>query len=219
MNLKCDIVTFCDLLLRAVNASTRPRPVCTYYLQFIISSPRLCNMTHVSSLLIRRTSLCIASAVDKSLSVSLSDAREAMINAVVDMLSSYRSSLHSGGQTAGQLMSPFQLRLVPLYILAMLKSVYFPLCLLLRDCAYLLCLLCLIHEPQSVVMRFLVTYLPYYNGFFNFLPVLFGRFQLILLACFEGFNEDIRKAWIVIMSSAVNGSLLYKSRSRNSVDN
>lgn len=62
------------------------------------------------------------SAVDKSLSASLGDAREAMINAAVDMLSAYGSCL-SAGQRLGQLPCLYQLRLVPLYVLAMLKSV------------------------------------------------------------------------------------------------
>ena len=62
-------------------------------------------------------------AVDKSLSSSLTDARDAMINAVVDMLSSYRASQSGSNQFAGQLPCPYQLRLIPLYVLAMLKSV------------------------------------------------------------------------------------------------
>jgi protein transport protein SEC24 len=64
-------------------------------------------------------------AVDKSLSASLADAREAMINAVVDMLASYRSTLSNPSQFIGQLPCPYQLRLVPLYVLAMLKSTAF----------------------------------------------------------------------------------------------
>lgn len=62
------------------------------------------------------------SAVDKSISATLGDARDAMINAAVDMLSAYGSSLNAG-QRQGQLPCLHQLRLVPLYILAMLKSV------------------------------------------------------------------------------------------------
>ena len=62
-------------------------------------------------------------AVDKSLSSSLSDAREALINAAVDMLSAYRATLSSAAQYPGQLLSSYQLRLIPLYALALLKSV------------------------------------------------------------------------------------------------
>jgi len=61
-------------------------------------------------------------AVDKSLSSSLADARDALINAVVDMLTAYRS-VQGGGQSSCQLLCPYQLRHVALYVLAMLKSV------------------------------------------------------------------------------------------------
>lgn len=56
------------------------------------------------------------------MSACLSDAREAMINAVVDMLSAFGSTL-SAGQRLGQLPCLYQMRLVPLFVLAMLKSV------------------------------------------------------------------------------------------------
>jgi len=65
--------------------------------------------------------LCVT-AVDKSLSSSLSDARDALINAVVDMLTAYRT-VQGVGQSTSQLPCPYQLRHVALYVLAMLKSV------------------------------------------------------------------------------------------------
>jgi len=52
----------------------------------------------------------------------LSDAREALINAVVDMLTAYRT-VQSIAQSSSQLPCPYQLRHVALYVLAMLKSV------------------------------------------------------------------------------------------------
>ncbi|XP_060042257.1 protein transport protein Sec24B isoform X3 [Erinaceus europaeus] len=59
-------------------------------------------------------------AVDRSISSSLSDARDALVNAVVDSLSAYGSTVphlqHSG------LMAPTSLRLFPLYVLALLKQ-------------------------------------------------------------------------------------------------
>jgi len=64
---------------------------------------------------------CVA-AVDKSLSSSLSDSRDALINAVVDMLTAYRG-VQGVGQSASQLACPYQLRHVAVYVLAMLKSV------------------------------------------------------------------------------------------------
>jgi len=64
----------------------------------------------------------VSSAVDKSLSSSLSDARDALINAVVDMLTAYHS-VQSVGQSSSQLLCPYQLRHAALCVLAMLKSV------------------------------------------------------------------------------------------------
>ncbi|KAF6082881.1 SEC24-like protein A, COPII coat complex component [Phyllostomus discolor] len=59
-------------------------------------------------------------AVDRSLTASLSDARDALVNAVIDSLSAYRSSVLGGHQPG--LMVPFSLRLFPLFVLALLKQ-------------------------------------------------------------------------------------------------
>ncbi|XP_075397683.1 protein transport protein Sec24A isoform X2 [Tenrec ecaudatus] len=59
-------------------------------------------------------------AVDRSVTASLSDARDALVNAVIDSLSAYRSSVLSN-QHPG-LMVPFSLRLFPLFVLALLKQ-------------------------------------------------------------------------------------------------
>ena len=64
----------------------------------------------------------LISAVDKSLNQSMSDARDALVNSAIDMLSSYGGSLTSA-QRLGQLPVPHSLRLMPLYVLALLKSV------------------------------------------------------------------------------------------------
>ncbi|XP_043484363.1 protein transport protein Sec24A [Leptopilina heterotoma] len=61
-------------------------------------------------------------AVDRSLQSSLSDARDALINAAVDMLSSYKVSQSS---TIAGLLAPENLKLLPLYIIALLKCVAF----------------------------------------------------------------------------------------------
>ena len=58
--------------------------------------------------------------MDRSLKTSLSDAREAFINAGIDILSTYKTV--DGSYGAG-LMAPSNLMLIPLYILALLKSV------------------------------------------------------------------------------------------------
>ena len=61
-------------------------------------------------------------AVDRSLQSSLSDARDALINAAIDMLSAYKLSQSSSGSG---LMAPDNLKLLPLYIIALLKCVSF----------------------------------------------------------------------------------------------
>ncbi|XP_066135906.1 protein transport protein Sec24B isoform X4 [Saccopteryx bilineata] len=59
-------------------------------------------------------------AVDRSISSSLSDARDALVNAVVDSLSAYGSTV-SNLQHSG-LIAPCSLKLFPLYVLALLKQ-------------------------------------------------------------------------------------------------
>ncbi|KAL8561632.1 hypothetical protein ACOMHN_001364 [Nucella lapillus] len=65
-------------------------------------------------------------AVDRSLSSSMEDAREALMNACQDMLTAYASQIPAS-QRVGALVAPAPLRLLPLYSLAMLKSVAFKL--------------------------------------------------------------------------------------------
>lgn len=67
---------------------------------------------------------CSRSAVDRSVTASLGDARDALINAAIDTLASYRSSVLSVQQPG--LLAPACLRLFPLYILALLKHVRQP---------------------------------------------------------------------------------------------
>uniref|UniRef100_A0A1A8J987 SEC24 family, member B n=1 Tax=Nothobranchius kuhntae TaxID=321403 RepID=A0A1A8J987_NOTKU len=66
------------------------------------------------------TCLLANMAIDRSISSSLSDARDALVNAVVDFVSAYRSSV-SNLQQSG-LVVPAVMRLFPLYILALLKQ-------------------------------------------------------------------------------------------------
>ncbi|XP_056140423.1 protein transport protein Sec24A [Lampris incognitus] len=66
------------------------------------------------------TGLLASMAVDRSVSASLSDARDAMTNAAIDSLASYRQSILTIQQPG--LLAPACLRLFPLYILALLKQ-------------------------------------------------------------------------------------------------
>lgn len=59
-------------------------------------------------------------AVDRSMQSSLSDAREAFINVAIDILTSYKMSQNLGTATSG-LIAPNCLKLLPLYISALLK--------------------------------------------------------------------------------------------------
>ncbi|XP_027251510.1 protein transport protein Sec24B isoform X3 [Cricetulus griseus] len=59
-------------------------------------------------------------AVDRSVSSSLSDARDALVNAVVDPLSAYSSAVSSVPRSV--LTAPSSLKLLPLYVLALLKQ-------------------------------------------------------------------------------------------------
>ncbi|XP_030360275.1 protein transport protein Sec24A isoform X2 [Strigops habroptila] len=66
------------------------------------------------------TGLLANMAVDRSVSATLSDARDALVNAVIDSLSAYRSAVLSIQQPG--LTAPSSLRLFPLYVLALLKQ-------------------------------------------------------------------------------------------------
>ncbi|XP_069486977.1 protein transport protein Sec24B isoform X2 [Ambystoma mexicanum] len=59
-------------------------------------------------------------AVDRSISSSLADARDALLNAVVDSLATYGSTLSHQQQTT--VIAPVSLKLFPLYLLALLKQ-------------------------------------------------------------------------------------------------
>lgn len=66
------------------------------------------------------TCLLANMAIDRAVSSSLSDARDALVNAVVDFVSAYKSNM-SNLQQSG-LVVPAGMRLLPLYILALLKQ-------------------------------------------------------------------------------------------------
>ncbi|XP_076836934.1 protein transport protein Sec24A-like [Brachyhypopomus gauderio] len=66
------------------------------------------------------TGLLASMAVDRSVTASMTDARDAMTNAVIDSLTSYRNSVLAVQQPG--LLAPACLRLFPLYILGLLKQ-------------------------------------------------------------------------------------------------
>lgn len=62
-------------------------------------------------------------AVDRSVTSNVADAREAFINATVDVLSAFRIAQNLPTGQTGQLVAPRSLALMPMYILALLKHV------------------------------------------------------------------------------------------------
>ncbi|XP_013098692.2 protein transport protein Sec24A [Stomoxys calcitrans] len=60
-------------------------------------------------------------AVDRSITSNISDAREAFINATVDILNAFKIAQNLPSGQSGQLIAPRSLALMPLYILALLK--------------------------------------------------------------------------------------------------
>lgn len=60
--------------------------------------------------------------MDRSVAGSLSDAREAMVNACVDCLGSF-AAMHSSSQVSGTVLATPNLRHLPLYVLGLLKHV------------------------------------------------------------------------------------------------
>lgn len=65
--------------------------------------------------------LLLCPAVDRSVTASLGDARDALTNAAIDSLTSYRQSVLTIQQPG--MLAPACLRLFPLFILALLKQV------------------------------------------------------------------------------------------------
>ena len=64
-------------------------------------------------------------AVDRSLQSNISDARDAFINASVDVFSAFRVAQNLPQGNQGQLVAPKNLVLLPLYMMALLKHIAF----------------------------------------------------------------------------------------------
>ncbi|KAJ8687154.1 hypothetical protein QAD02_022948 [Eretmocerus hayati] len=93
---------------RRIRVHTLCLPISTNLSDIIYSADQQCIIGLLSKM-----------AVDRSLQSSLSDAREALINAAVDALSSFKLLQSYPGSG---LMAPQNLKLLPLYIIALLKS-------------------------------------------------------------------------------------------------
>lgn len=98
---------------RRIRVHTLCLPVASTLHDIINSSDQQCIIGLLSKM-----------AVDRSMQSSLSDAREAFINVVIDILSSYKLSLNMGSGMSG-LLAPQCLKLLPLYVSALLKHTAF----------------------------------------------------------------------------------------------
>jgi len=70
------------------------------------------------------TALTMKMAIEKALSSRLSDAREALVNKCIDILTVYKTDLATSSSST-QLLLPDSLKLFPLYILGIVKNVMF----------------------------------------------------------------------------------------------
>uniref|UniRef100_A0A1I8IAW3 Vesicle coat complex copii subunit sec24/subunit sfb2 n=2 Tax=Macrostomum lignano TaxID=282301 RepID=A0A1I8IAW3_9PLAT len=64
-------------------------------------------------------------ATDRTIGSSLTDAREALVNAAVDLITAYGNCALSSGQRIGSLCVPYHLRLLPALVLALMKCTAF----------------------------------------------------------------------------------------------
>uniref|UniRef100_A0A2K6F544 SEC24 homolog B, COPII coat complex component n=1 Tax=Propithecus coquereli TaxID=379532 RepID=A0A2K6F544_PROCO len=87
-----------------------------------LCSPVVSSLADVYAGVDVQAAVCLLAnmAVDRSVSSSLSDARDALVNAVVDSLSAYGSTVSHLQHSA--LVAPSSLKLFPLYVLALLKQ-------------------------------------------------------------------------------------------------
>ncbi|GAM29116.1 hypothetical protein SAMD00019534_122920, partial [Acytostelium subglobosum LB1] len=120
----------CALLYTHSCGERRVR-VYTVSIPVVVSYAELFKQADISVV----ASLISKMAIDKALASSLSDAREAIANKCVDILTAYRNMLTSGGsQTSNsvtlsaqtpKLQLPESLKHLPLYVVAMVKSIVF----------------------------------------------------------------------------------------------
>uniref|UniRef100_UPI00358FA343 protein transport protein Sec24B isoform X2 n=1 Tax=Myxine glutinosa TaxID=7769 RepID=UPI00358FA343 len=115
----CNTASFQAALLYTSSKGDRRIRVHTLCLPVVTSLSDVYDGADVQAV----TCLLANMAVDRAVSSNLSDARAALVNAVHDSLSSFRSTT-SNLQQAG-LTAPSTLRLFPLYILALLKQTAF----------------------------------------------------------------------------------------------
>ncbi|XP_059177273.1 protein transport protein Sec24A-like isoform X2 [Physella acuta] len=133
-------------------------------------------------------SLLSKMAVDRSLSSAITDARDAMMNASLDALLAYAQQIPAT-QRVGALLAPQSLRLMPMFMLAMLKSIAFSLGGNIK-----------VDDRVFAMQQFKVLPLCYLIQ--NLYPHLYPLHKLNLEKPIKRGNEDIPSAPLIQLSSA-----------------
>lgn len=94
-----------------------------------LSLPVTSKITDVYTYADQEAIVCALSklAVDRTLMSSLGDAREALMNACIDFIKVYKNDVNDQRSSSNGLIAPYQLRLIPLLILALMKNSTFKL--------------------------------------------------------------------------------------------
>lgn len=115
---ECSSVAFQGALLYTTTKGERRIRVHT------LSLPVTSKISDVYTYADQEAIVCALSklAVDRTLMSSLGDAREALTNACIDFIKVYKNDVNDQRSASSGLIAPYQLRLIPLYILALLKN-------------------------------------------------------------------------------------------------
>ncbi|KAL9919504.1 protein transport protein Sec24AB isoform 2-T5 [Glossina fuscipes fuscipes] len=122
-------------------------------------------------------------AVDRSLTSNVADAREAFINATIDILNAFKIAQNLPSGQSGQLISSRSLALMPLYILALLKHPAFRVGTSTRLDDRFYAMECMKTLPLDQLMKYI------YPEFYN-IDVLFYNAQTINANATEDDDEE-----------------------------
>ena len=83
-----------------------------------------CDVFAISAFLTKKGFFLFIKAIERALSSKFSDAREAVLFKLVDIMGAFKSNFLSSGQST-QLVLPESLKFFPLFTHGLMKSVYF----------------------------------------------------------------------------------------------
>jgi len=119
-NITTKYVSFQNALLYTTSTGERRIRVFTQCLPVTSSMHDLFKAADVEAI----TCLTTKIAIEKALTSKLSDAREALVQKCIDILTVYKSDI-AHQQSSAQLLLPESLKLFPLYVLALAKNILF----------------------------------------------------------------------------------------------